>query len=118
MRELPQVELRGLRRRQGVQGAVLVLNGATRAELGRATDQAGQGWEAPCAVIAAGTGSGHFAGLDWLPLQAIRGQTTQLPSDDMFSQLQAVLCHEGYIAPAQSGSHCIGATFDLNNADP
>ena len=84
----------------------------------RATNQAGQGWEAPCAVIAAGTGSGHFAGLDWLPLQAIRGQTTQLPSDHMFSQLQAVLCHEGYIAPAQSGNHCIGATFDLNNADP
>ena len=40
MSELPQIELRGLRRRQGVQGAVLVLNGATRAELGRATDLA------------------------------------------------------------------------------
>lgn len=40
MSELPQIELRGLRRRQGVQGAVLVLNGATRADLGRATDQA------------------------------------------------------------------------------
>jgi tRNA 5-methylaminomethyl-2-thiouridine biosynthesis bifunctional protein len=83
----------------------------------RATDQAGQSWEAPCVVIAAGTGSSRFSGLDWLPLQAIRGQTTQLPTDDMFSCLQAVLCHEGYIAPARLGSHCIGATFDLDDSD-
>lgn len=83
-----------------------------------AKDQAGHHWEAPCVIIAAGTGSARFAGLEWLPLQAIRGQTTQLPSNDMFSHLRAVLCHEGYIAPARSGSHCIGATFDLDDTDP
>jgi tRNA 5-methylaminomethyl-2-thiouridine biosynthesis bifunctional protein len=83
----------------------------------RATDQAGHCWEAPCVVIAAGNGSTCIAGLDWLPLQAIRGQTTQLPTDERLSQLRAVLCHEGYIAPARLGSHCIGATFDLNDSD-
>jgi len=35
-RDRPQLELRGLRRRGGVQGAVLVLNGSTCAELRRA----------------------------------------------------------------------------------
>jgi tRNA 5-methylaminomethyl-2-thiouridine biosynthesis bifunctional protein len=88
------------------------------AEGWRATDQAGRYWEAPCAVIAAGTGSSRVAGLDWLPLQAIRGQTTQLSTDGTLSRLQAVLCHEGYIAPARLGSHCIGATFDLDDRDP
>lgn len=83
-----------------------------------ATSEAGQRWQAPCVVIAAGTGSRRLAALDWLPLQAIRGQTTQLPTNDTFSQLQAVLCHEGYIAPPRRGMHCIGATFDLDDTDP
>ena len=68
------------------------------------------------AIIAAGTGSRELAGLDWLPLQPIRGQTTQLPSTPPLDRLQAVLCHEGYIAPARGGRHCIGATFDPNDS--
>lgn len=65
-------------------------------------------------IVAAGTGSRALAGLDWLPLQPIRGQTTQLPSTPPLDSLRAVLCHEGYIAPARRGVHCIGATFDPN----
>tara|TARA_R110001599_G_scaffold353188_1_gene590592 strand:+ start:21636 stop:23642 length:2007 start_codon:yes stop_codon:yes gene_type:complete len=84
----------------------------------QATARAGQRWQTPCVVIAAGTGSHRLPGLDWLPLQAIRGQTTQLPTSDVFSPLRSVLCHEGYIAPARSAMHCIGATFDLNDIDP
>ncbi|TXS92685.1 bifunctional tRNA (5-methylaminomethyl-2-thiouridine)(34)-methyltransferase MnmD/FAD-dependent 5-carboxymethylaminomethyl-2-thiouridine(34) oxidoreductase MnmC [Parahaliea maris] len=68
--------------------------------------------QADCAVIACGTASGGIAGLDWLPLQPIRGQTTHLPAGRPFNQLRAALCHEGYIAPAP-GEHCIGATFNL-----
>jgi tRNA 5-methylaminomethyl-2-thiouridine biosynthesis bifunctional protein len=48
--------------------------------------------------------------LAWLPLRVIRGQTTTLPADGL-SPLLAPLCHEGYVAPAVDGSHCIGATF-------
>lgn len=74
--------------------------------------------QADCAIIATGTGSVAFEGLQWLPLQPIRGQTTQLPETGELSGLRAVLCHEGYIAPARLGEHCIGATFDLkNNSD-
>ena len=73
--------------------------------------------EAECAVIAAGTTSGSLAGLDWLPLKAIRGQTTTLPSNGELSSLRAALCHKGYISPARLESHCIGATFDIGDMD-
>jgi tRNA 5-methylaminomethyl-2-thiouridine biosynthesis bifunctional protein len=77
-----------------------------------------QAHAAACVIIAAGTASVQMAPLAWLPVQAIRGQTTQLPSTPDFDQLRAALCHEGYIAPARNGEHCIGATFNLDDAEP
>jgi tRNA 5-methylaminomethyl-2-thiouridine biosynthesis bifunctional protein len=73
--------------------------------------------EAACAVVAAGISSTGISGLDWLPLQAIRGQTTSLPRNDNTADLRAAFCHDGYIAPARTGYHCIGATFDLNDEE-
>jgi tRNA 5-methylaminomethyl-2-thiouridine biosynthesis bifunctional protein len=70
---------------------------------------------APCAVVATGTAAANMRQLDWLPLQAIRGQTTHLPTAQAFEGLRAALCHKGYIAPAREGVHCIGATFSLND---
>ena len=67
--------------------------------------------EAPCAVIAAGIGSSAFDVCSWLPTRAIRGQTTQLYPAQGIADLRAVLCHKGYIAPATTQGHCIGATF-------
>ena len=102
---------------------------ALREDLGRVDLEGGDGsWravqngvvvaEAQCAVIAAGTWSTGLVGLDWLPLQPIRGQTTSLPRSDATAALQAVFCHKGYIAPAREGYHCIGATFDLDEENP
>jgi tRNA 5-methylaminomethyl-2-thiouridine biosynthesis bifunctional protein len=56
--------------------------------------------------------------LQWLPLQAIRGQITHLPATHPFSGLRAALCHHGYIAPAREGSYSVGATFDSSGNDP
>jgi tRNA 5-methylaminomethyl-2-thiouridine biosynthesis bifunctional protein len=70
------------------------------------------------AVVAAGQHCAAINGLDWLPLRAIRGQTTQLPPDPVRASLRAVLCHSGYIAPANADGHCIGATFGLDDPDP
>ncbi|TGD76027.1 bifunctional tRNA (5-methylaminomethyl-2-thiouridine)(34)-methyltransferase MnmD/FAD-dependent 5-carboxymethylaminomethyl-2-thiouridine(34) oxidoreductase MnmC [Mangrovimicrobium sediminis] len=67
--------------------------------------------EAPVAVICAGHTSLSQAGLDWLPLREMPGQTTQLPASAASSTLRAAVCHRGYIAPAAGGEHCIGATF-------
>ncbi len=73
--------------------------------------------EAECVVVAAGTSCPEIAQLDWLPLQAIRGQTTTLPTTTEFSKLRSALCHKGYISPSREGSHCIGATFDIDDND-
>ena len=99
----------------------------------QARDAAGNCWEAPCVVIATGTASAALAGLTrpglarpdlarpdlaWLPLQSIRGQTTRLPAQPPLDALRSALCHQGYIAPATNGGHCIGATFNLQDPDP
>jgi len=67
--------------------------------------------EAECVVLCTGTAANTGPGLEWLPLQVIRGQTTHIPSTTHSRLLHAALCHEGYIAPARLGRHCIGATF-------
>lgn len=72
---------------------------------------------APCAVVATGTETTSIPELDWLPLQSIRGQVTQLPTTEAFSTLRAALCHQGYIAPAWEGNHSIGATFTIGDDD-
>ena len=83
--------------------------------LWQASNRAGTLAQSPCAIIATGTETRSFAPLEWLPLQSIRGQTTQLPESADTHALKAALCHEGYIAPARDGFHCIGATFNLND---
>lgn len=67
------------------------------------------------AIICIGADAGSVAGLDWLPLQAIRGQTSHIPATATTAALRAAFCHEGYIAPAQDARHCIGATFNLHD---
>lgn len=52
--------------------------------------------------------------LDFLPLQPIRGQTTQLVSEGQLANMQCTVCHDGYTPPARRGQHCIGATYGLN----
>ncbi len=73
---------------------------------------------ADCAVIATGTSVRTHPALSWLPGQFIRGQTTELPTNNVFGELTTGLCHTGYMAPARQGSHCIGATFDLKDDEP
>ncbi len=73
--------------------------------------------EAPCVIVACGVDSATTAGADWLRLQAIRGQTSQVSSAGRLAQLRTVICHEGYLPPAQEGEHCLGATFDIDDPD-
>jgi tRNA 5-methylaminomethyl-2-thiouridine biosynthesis bifunctional protein len=40
-----------------------------------------------------------------------RGQLTLLQQTAQSARLRAVLCGEGYVAPARAGWHCAGATF-------
>ncbi len=70
------------------------------------------------AIIAAGTGTSELTQCQWLPLQAVRGQTTTLPLEPPFNTLRAALCQEGYIAPADTQNQLsIGATFATDDTD-
>ena len=50
-----------------------------------------------------------------LPAKAIRGQVTLLPSSPATANLQTVLCTDGYIAPPNGDSQCIGATYNFGS---
>jgi len=52
---------------------------------------------------------------NWLPLRFTKGQTSYLHSTDESNSIKTVLCHKGYIAPAQNGKQVIGATFERTN---
>ena len=69
-------------------------------------------------VVACGAASAQVIGADWLHLQSIRGQTSQVPSRGGLATLKTVLCHEGYLPPARDGEHCLGATFDIEDPEP
>jgi tRNA 5-methylaminomethyl-2-thiouridine biosynthesis bifunctional protein len=74
--------------------------------------------DASVVIVATGTGTTAMEQLQWLPLQTIRGQITELPANDATGKLRAALCHEGYIAPARAGIHSMGASFNINMSDP
>lgn len=77
----------------------------------------GDSRHAAIVVIAAGVKSNAFAQLDWLPLRSVRGQTSTLPASCLPEAPRAAFCHAGYLAPARSGAHCLGATFDPGDTD-
>ena len=71
--------------------------------------------KADIVVIANAHEALKFAQSSHLPLKRIRGQVSHILETSQSSRLQTAVCGDGYIAPAQNGIHCIGATFDLTN---
>jgi tRNA 5-methylaminomethyl-2-thiouridine biosynthesis bifunctional protein len=86
----------------------------------------GEGWsvhaagaaslEADMVVIANAADARDFAPAAWMPLSVIRGQLTHLPATRASRALRAVLCRDGYVAPARNGEHCAGASFVIRDA--
>jgi tRNA 5-methylaminomethyl-2-thiouridine biosynthesis bifunctional protein len=70
---------------------------------------------APAVVIAASGTSTAFPETAHLPLRLIRGQLTLVPETPGSRALQAVLCGEGYVAPAVGGAHSVGATHKFRD---
>ncbi|MEZ0262080.1 MAG: bifunctional tRNA (5-methylaminomethyl-2-thiouridine)(34)-methyltransferase MnmD/FAD-dependent 5-carboxymethylaminomethyl-2-thiouridine(34) oxidoreductase MnmC [Alphaproteobacteria bacterium] len=68
-------------------------------------------------VIAAGTAAKNFAGLDWLPLQSVRGQMSLLKPTPHSQDLDHVICHDGFLTPPVKGLHGAGATFQKGSTD-
>jgi tRNA 5-methylaminomethyl-2-thiouridine biosynthesis bifunctional protein len=74
---------------------------------------------APILVIAGAGASTAFAQTAHLPLRLIRGQLSFVPATPASGALHAVLCGDGYVAPARNGVHNLGATHrfrDTSNA--
>jgi len=63
-------------------------------------------------VIASAFDCKNFTQSEYLPLRKIRGQISQLPCTAESSQLQTVICGEGYFTPAEEGLHSCGATYN------
>lgn len=62
-------------------------------------------------IIALGNDSIQFSETSWMPLQSLRGQISYFEENTESRKLKTIICHGGYITPAISGTHCIGATF-------
>jgi tRNA 5-methylaminomethyl-2-thiouridine biosynthesis bifunctional protein len=80
-------------------------------EPGEAEGAAGE-HEADLVVLAGGPDSRAWPGAAWLPLVPRRGQVTTVPQTPASGALRMVLNGDGYVVPAFSGRHVIGATFD------
>lgn len=52
-----------------------------------------------------------------LPLTPVRGQVSNMASNNKMAELSTVICHKGYLTPANDNLHCIGATFKKNSVD-
>lgn len=67
-------------------------------------------------VIACANQSQHLLTDNYLPTKSIRGQLTYLAEDDKQKiGLKTVLCGKGYIAPANNGSFCLGASYNIKD---
>lgn len=70
-------------------------------------------------VLANGHRLNHFTQTEALPLSAVRGQVSHIPTTETLRQLKQVLCYDGYLTPANPANahHCIGASYQRNNTD-
>ncbi|KGJ92403.1 bifunctional tRNA (5-methylaminomethyl-2-thiouridine)(34)-methyltransferase MnmD/FAD-dependent 5-carboxymethylaminomethyl-2-thiouridine(34) oxidoreductase MnmC [Thalassotalea sp. ND16A] len=68
-------------------------------------------------IFCTGADSVDVESLAQLPLSVVRGQVSQMQSNDSIKNLKTVLCHKGYLTPKNNGVHCIGATFDKDDND-
>ncbi|MBI5889191.1 MAG: bifunctional tRNA (5-methylaminomethyl-2-thiouridine)(34)-methyltransferase MnmD/FAD-dependent 5-carboxymethylaminomethyl-2-thiouridine(34) oxidoreductase MnmC [Nitrosomonadales bacterium] len=72
--------------------------------------------EAEQVVVCSGHQAKNLAQFAAFPLQPVRGQISILPATAASESLHAVLCAEGYCAPAVAGQHVAGATSTFDDA--
>ncbi|MDB6050332.1 MAG: MnmC protein [Pseudomonas sp.] len=73
--------------------------------------------QAPVVVLAGAAEVKRFPASAELPLKRIRGQITRLAETPESAALSTVVCAEGYVAPARSGEHTLGASFNFKSDD-
>lgn len=71
--------------------------------------------EAPHIILACGARPAGLALPDDLSMQRIRGQVTLL-AQHRLPDIALPVCREGYLTPALEGWHCLGASYDPDDA--
>ena len=71
------------------------------------------------AVLANGYQIGGFEQTAPLPVYAVGGQVSHIPTAPALSALRQVLCYDGYLTPQNPNSrqHCIGASYHRGQTD-
>ncbi|BBT95520.1 tRNA 5-methylaminomethyl-2-thiouridine biosynthesis bifunctional protein MnmC [Aeromonas veronii] len=78
--------------------------------------QDGRHWQAPNLVVAAGHQLPALLPFAELPLYPVRGQVSHVQTTASLSQLNTVLCYDGYLTPMHNDQHCIGASYGRNQS--
>lgn len=80
-------------------------------------DTQGKAWtaEAEVVLVCCALSAKRFAQFSHFPLTPVRGQITAVPETAASRALQAVVCGDGYCAPAVDGVHVIGATHTFSD---
>lgn len=70
-------------------------------------------------VLANGHRISQFAQTEKLPVYAVGGQVSHIPSAPGLGKLRQVLCYDGYLTPQNpaNGHHCIGASYHRGQTD-
>jgi tRNA 5-methylaminomethyl-2-thiouridine biosynthesis bifunctional protein len=83
----------------------------------RAWNEAGELMgEAPVVVVANAADAARLVPEARLRLARVRGQVTYVPPDPA-RRMEIVVSGSGYVAPLPQGGHCIGATYQHDDAD-
>jgi tRNA 5-methylaminomethyl-2-thiouridine biosynthesis bifunctional protein len=64
-------------------------------------------------ILASGHRLGELAQSEAMPVYAVRGQVSHIPTTPVLSELKQVLCYDGYLTPVNphNQQHCIGASY-------
>jgi tRNA 5-methylaminomethyl-2-thiouridine biosynthesis bifunctional protein len=68
-----------------------------------------------CVVLANGSMARYFPVVEWLPLEAVRGQLTIIEQTDKSRKIKCGISADRYITPAHEGKHILGASFNLDD---
>ncbi|SFU53260.1 bifunctional tRNA (5-methylaminomethyl-2-thiouridine)(34)-methyltransferase MnmD/FAD-dependent 5-carboxymethylaminomethyl-2-thiouridine(34) oxidoreductase MnmC [Xenorhabdus koppenhoeferi] len=70
-------------------------------------------------IIANGHCLSQFEQTQKLPVTAVRGQVSHIPTTASLNQLKSVLCYDGYMTPVNPHNqyHCIGASYQREQLD-
>ncbi|MGF1689027.1 bifunctional tRNA (5-methylaminomethyl-2-thiouridine)(34)-methyltransferase MnmD/FAD-dependent 5-carboxymethylaminomethyl-2-thiouridine(34) oxidoreductase MnmC [Photobacterium japonica] len=83
------------------------------------TDQDGQQTTHGTVVVANGHRFAELTQTQAIPAYSVRGQVSHIPTNAALSELNTVLCYDGYLTPvnAAGDSHCIGASYRRGSTD-